>query len=87
MKKDTWLLKGIVPTPLFVLVRFLYHSLNLFRLHCESKIPFKCFGSLSALCFQATFKSVKRYITALSTGMEHQNRRFTSSDLPILLLS
>lgn len=44
MKKDTWLLKGIVPTPLFVLVRFLYNSLNLLRLHSESKIPLRVSG-------------------------------------------
>ena len=30
-KKDTWLLKGIVPTPLCNLVRFFNNSLNLFR--------------------------------------------------------
>lgn len=32
MKKDTWLLNGIVPTPLFILVRFFHNSLNLHRM-------------------------------------------------------
>lgn len=32
-KKDTWLLKGIVPIPLFILVRFFnINSLNFLRL-------------------------------------------------------
>ncbi|KAJ6901295.1 hypothetical protein NC651_019144 [Populus alba x Populus x berolinensis] len=43
MEKDTWLLKGIVPTPLFIIVRFFHNSLNLFRMQAydlsESKIP------------------------------------------------
>lgn len=32
MKKDTWLLNGIVPTLLFIPVRFFQNSLNLLRM-------------------------------------------------------
>lgn len=44
LKKDTWLLKGIVPTPFFYPCRFLYNSLNLLRLQSESKIPLGVLG-------------------------------------------
>jgi hypothetical protein len=52
MKKDTWLLKGIVPTPLFIIVRFFHNSLNMFRMQAydlgESKIPPGVLGPLPA---------------------------------------
>lgn len=56
MKKDTWLLNGIVPTLLFIPVRFFQNSLN--YLECSLIIWVNLnisewSGALPALCFKA----------------------------------
>lgn len=48
MEKDTWLLKGSVRTPLFIIVRFFHNSLKFFRMQAydlsESKIAVGVLG-------------------------------------------
>jgi len=63
MEKDTWLLKGSVRTPLFIIVRFFHNSLKFFRMQAydlsESKIAVGVLGPSLLFCFKAPSKSNK----------------------------